>query len=138
MTNVLFIHNKKCGGMTITKELEKKYNVTRLNKILKITLKHCLNNKKYIVGNIRDPYKYYVSAFRWGPSARGKTKFTCEEHKKEEGILKNNNNWNNIIKFRVWMKYVLLCKDVLINYSGCNLTEIMKKHNIGLLTCRFL
>lgn len=135
---VLFIHNKKCGGMSILKELEKIYDVERHNKFLKILNK---NKFKYIIGNIRNPYEYYVSLYIWGPSSRGKLDIVDSEYEKlsiplEKEIKEKKEN--RIKLFRLWMKYLLKNKNSLIGQNKCNLSKIMKDYNIGLMTARFL
>lgn len=151
MKKVFFIHFKKCGGMSIATELEKKYELTRNNEFLKKNFNK--NMYSHIVGNIRNPYKYYVSAYRWGKTSRGKVLEPLDENYKNEvsnainEYRKKNNidetikltkDQKKLVEFKIWMKYILTNKNKLKSSKNCDLSQIMKDYNIGLVTARFL
>ena len=134
MSNVLILHNIKCGGITLKHILisnKINYNITKINNNF-VSNKN--NEYKMIVSTIRNPYLYYISAVFYNGKSRGKISNISKEYFSSIRALPRNEF------FKLYVKGILTGKIILnkenIGKKRNDVSKMMRIFNIGFLTAR--
>jgi hypothetical protein len=133
---IIFCHLEKCAGTFIGRMLELSKKRTVRHYMWVGHTVHCptikqlgLNQDMIIVGNIRNPYSFYVSLWAFsGIHKKGHYELIASKYPQHLHLYSDP---LNIPNFREWLK--LMLTGLLDEEFATN----MKKYNIGLLTSRF-
>jgi len=139
--NIHFIHNQKCAGTFIWSLIKKQYPLNSFNNNHAYIHKNSYNvngNSKdmFIVGNIRNPYKIYVSLWSYGCYKKGALFNYFNKHHPEYLYLYSD--VYNIQNFKTWCKLILQYNIILKKNIFFQDTDVMKYYNIGIVTYRFI
>ena len=157
---IYFIHNQKCAGTFIWSLIKKQYPINSFNNHhASINNNHNVNScadggvdggdgvdggvdggvhdkETFIIGNIRNPYKIYVSLWAYGCYKKGALFNYFNKHHQEYLYLYSD--VYNIQHFKTWCKLILQYNIILKKNIFFQDTDVMKYYNIGIVTYRFI
>ena len=128
----VFIHLQKCAGEHISAFMKKKLGGERIGATHSTILPSEKN--KIIVGNIRNPLTYYVSAWAYScPELKGGLGKTFVRHYPDKKHLFDDGH--SVENFQTWLK--LMLTDANFGKGNSIDTAAMRRYDIGILTYRF-
>jgi hypothetical protein len=137
---IIFCHLEKCAGVYIGKILEQTEKKTgrkymwlghELSVDTQNNIKNISRNKNMIiVGNIRNPYTFYVSLWAFSCTYK-KAHYSLIASKYPQYLYLYKDPYN-IQNFRKWLKLMLTGE-----FKNEDFAKYMIEHNVGLLTSRF-